>query len=69
MTSPPPDPRRAPPRRRQSSIWPGILLALAVGGGGVWLVSSLAERPGAAPMDPAMPGMPGMSAPATPAGR
>ena len=68
MTSLPPDPRRAQARRR-SSVWPGMVLALAVGGGGVWLVSSLAERPGAAPMDPAMPGMPGMTAPVTPAGR
>ncbi|WP_412026454.1 hypothetical protein [Deinococcus yunweiensis] len=68
MTSLSPNPRRAPPRRR-SSVWPRMLLALAIAGGGVWLVNSLAERPGGAPKNPVMPGMPGMTMPATPTER
>lgn len=67
MTRPSPSPssKHKPPSRRVT-LRPGLLIALAVAGGGLWLVSTLAERPSAAaPMNPAMPGMPGMNTPPT----
>lgn len=64
MTRPSHSPKHTPPSRRVT-LRPGLLFALAVAGGGVWLVSTLAERPSAAPMNPAMPGMPGMKTPPT----
>lgn len=65
MTRPSHSPKHTPPSRRVI-LRPGLLFALAVAGGGVWLVSTLAERPSAAaPMNSAMPGMPGMNPPPT----